>query len=969
MRMRPRLVVRNTGARELFHRSVSLLAAIALLTTAVPLAARSAGRSSDTVAAGTTGLSHPNWIEIGNGWRIASTDQVPDQDASVSLPGFDDSRWYPVRHMPATVLQILEENGVYKDLYYGMNLVTPGDLWKKEWWYRTTFTAPPGRQVHSLIFKGINYRADIWLNGQKVADRSQAVGMYNSFEYDVSKFIDAGADNILALKITPEQAIPGEGIVELGDTWLDWLNWKYIGFHDPQKKLNFSFPPDRNAGVWKRVYLTSSGPVSIRNPYVATDLPLPATAPASLVVYCDLSNRSSSPVSGVLSGEISRAGKATLRFQQAVSLVRHETKEFSFSPEAYPQLLVRDPDLWWPYRWGKPNLYHLQLQFKINDGISDSEDLDFGIRKVTEQRDSDTTFPEIGSGGNFYLQVNGRDYLIRGAVYTPDLLFKNDAQRDAAVMLYVKDLGLNLLRWELKIADDTMLDRADREGVPVMLGWMCCGQWEQWNSWSAEDQWVARASLRARLRELRSHPAAVLWANGSDGLPPDSVLGDYHSILEELHWQNAIVDTVSHVNRFWSGIHMAGPYVWHPPSYWFTEKYGPARGSSAEEGDNEIIPPLDSLRKFIPPDKLWPINEDWYFHAGGNEGNNTLENCRRVLDQRYGPSTSVGEFSRKAQLAAYEDARAKFEAYATHWYNRKMTINWMLNNHWPSFFGHLFDYYFKQGGGYFGAKKALQPVSVVWDYYASGDRSTAHVFAVNQQPDPLHDVRVAIRFYNLDGSEHYFREATNLSVPSGSSVEALTVGRVPGLSTVYFVRCQMTDAAGKVLAENVYWQSQVDDDLGPARNDSQFATKWAQLGQMTALNAMPAARLTASDTLEDIHGETHARIHLANESSHVAFFVRVEITRNSDGQEILPIRYDDNYVTVFPHESRTIEAIFDGALFAGHKPGLRFEGYDVPEQVVAPGEGKSKRADPPGSRGEGLQARRSRSVRRGSLKG
>ena len=132
----------------------------------------------------------------------------------------------------------------------------------------------------------------------------------------------------------------------------------------------------------------------------------------------------------------------------------------------------------------------------------------------------------------------------------------------------------------------------------------------------------------------------VIWANGSDGLPIDSVLNDYNHTLQELHWQNAVVDTVAAWNRFWSGIHMVGPYVWRPPYYWFSDRYGPGRGSSAEEGDNETIPPLESLKKFIPADRLWPINEYWYFHAGANEGNSTLENVKRVLEKRYGPSTT-----------------------------------------------------------------------------------------------------------------------------------------------------------------------------------------------------------------------------------------------------------------------------------------------------------------------------------------
>lgn len=936
----PRAVVRRCHAVIMVGRLLSFISIAICLTWVAPALAGTASQSGNPTAPGN---SSPRWIELADGWRLTSADLVSVDGATVSSPDFDVSRWHPVRHMPATVLQALEDDGVYKDLYFGMNLVTPGDLWKKDWWYRTAFTVPEEHEVYSLIFKGINYRAEIWLNGKKVAENNQVVGMYNSFELDVSRLVHPGESNILAVRVTPEQPVPhpfvspssSEGTVELGDTWLDWLNWKYIGVHDPKTGIGFSFPPDRNAGIWKRVYLSVSGPVTIRNTYVATDLPLPATNPASLTVYCDVSNHSSKPVSGTLSGEISRPGKPTIRFQQPVSLFRNETREVSFSPDAYSDLTVRDPDLWWPYRWGEPNLYRLQMQFKVDDQVSDSQDIDFGIRKITQKRDSDNSFPEIGTGGNFYLQVNGKDYLIRGAAYTPDLLFKNDSQRDAAVMQYSKDLGLNLLRWELKIADDTMIDRADREGMPIMLGWMCCGQWEMWNAWSAEDQWVARASLRARLRELRSHASVVMWANGSDGLPPDSVLNDYHGIEHELHWQDAIVDTVSHVNRTWSGIHMAGPYVWHPPNYWFSGKYGPARGSSAEEGDNEVIPPLESLKRFIPAEKLWPINDAWYFHAGANEGNAMLANVQRVLETRYGRSAGVEEFARKAQLAAYEDARAKFESYSTHWSNRKMTINWMLNNHWPSFFGHLFDCYFKQGGGYFGAKKGLQPVNIVWDYYATGDGAKAHIFAVNQKADALNHVNVVVRFYNIDGMQKHLAEVKDLTVPADSCVDAITVDHVSGLTSVYFVRAQMTDSAGNVLVENVYWASTVPDNLGPKSNDSQFATKWAQLSDMSALNSMPAAKVIVSGTYTDANGRAEAEVRITNRSNRIAFFVRAEVTADPDASEILPIRYDDNYITVFPRETRTVSATFDSSILAGHTPAVRVEGYDVPKQVVS----------------------------------
>src|SRR6185437_15383067 len=456
----------------------------------------------------------PDVTELATGWRMSSAQNVSGPDAQVSQPTFDASRWYAVRHMPATVLQVLEDNGVYKDLYYGMNLAKPGDLWKQDWWYRATFSAPAGRQVYTLTFKGINYRADVWLNGQKIANNSQVVGMYNRFEFDVSKQIHPGGENVLAVKVTPERGllseegvVVGDHPVELADSWLDWINWKYLGYHDLARNINIPFVPDRNAGMWKRVFLSATGAVTIRHPYVKTVLPLPATAPAALTVYCDLTIHSDKPVSSVLRGELTCHGKQTISFEKPVSLDRTETTEVSFTPQEIAQLSIPDPDLWWPYRWGKPNLYRLKLDFVVDGSTSDEQVIDFGIRQITQRRDNDNSFPNIGTGGgNFYMQINGRDYLIRGGAYSPDLLFKNDPARDAAMMLYIKDLGLNLVRWELKIADDSMIERADREGVPIMLGWMCCMQWEHWNTWSAEDQWVARASLRARLYELRSHP-------------------------------------------------------------------------------------------------------------------------------------------------------------------------------------------------------------------------------------------------------------------------------------------------------------------------------------------------------------------------------------------------------------------------------------------------------------------------------
>jgi exo-1,4-beta-D-glucosaminidase len=873
-----------------------------------------------------------NLGELQTGWRLTSADKVNAGGEQVSKAEFDASAWYPVQHMPSAVLRALEDAGVYKDLYFGMNLAKPGELWRKDWWYRTTFAAPPGRSVYTLIFKGINYRAEVWLNGHELARSSQAVGMYNEFEFEATAYIVPGGENVLAVKITPERPILGEGTVELADSWHDWINWKYLGSDTPPT-TGVSYVPDRNAGIWKRVYLSSSGSVTIRHAYVASDLPLPALSPAALSVYCDLTSHAKETVTGVLRGEITRPGKPSIAFEKKVSLDRGETREVAVRPQDFSQLSVADPDLWWPYVWGKANLYHLNLEFRVREEVSDQQGIDFGIRKIEQARDSDNSFPAVGTGGSFYLKINGRDYLIRGGVYSPDLLYKNDPEDDAKVIRYVKDLGLNFLRWESKIADESTVDLADREGIPTMFGWMCCVQWEHWDSWTAEDQWVARASTRAMLRNLRAHASVVAWANGSDGLPPDPVLNDYNQILRELHWQNAVLNTVSSFNRNWSGIHMYGPYVWRPPYFWFSEKYGNARGSSAEEGDNETIPPVESLKKFIPADKLWPINEYWYFHSGANEGNNTLANVQQVLNKRYGPSRNVEEFSEKAQLAHYEDVRAQFEAYATHWENRKMLVHWMMNNPWPSLFGHLFDYYFKQGGGYFGAKKALRPLSVVWDYYATGDRKTAKVYAVNLTQEVREHLKVSTEIYDLSSVRRFSKEV-DVTVPAGASIVAMTLARDYELTPVFFVKLRLKGTDGSVLAENVYWSSNTDDVVGNPNDPAQFKTELEQWADLSALNDMPAVPLKVAAKVEELEGGQMATLMLKNLSNRIAFFVRAEVTDGPDGEEILPIIYDDNYLTLFPQQTKTVIARFERPSGMKQNFAVRVRGYNVGKIVL-----------------------------------
>jgi exo-1,4-beta-D-glucosaminidase len=881
-------------------------------------------------------------IELKTGWRLASAWNVVQDGSVISQSSYDSSNWHEIHAMPATVLEILQEDGTYPNLYFGKNLTAtvPRDLFRQDWWYRTVFTVTAEHSVHWLVFKGINYRAEIWLNGERIANNREVVGMYNAFEFNITRKVKPGMENVLAVKVTPEQSFEDVDGVELADAWFDWINSKYLGFRLPDQQIGISYVPDRNAGVWKQVYLRNTDEVEIRNPYVKSDLPLPSTSSAALTVYCDLQNGGEARVEGILSGEILREGKNPIRVEQSVTLAPGEIREVAFTPVKFQQLAIQNPDLWWPYQWGPANLYRLKLQFRIGQKPSDSAQINFGIRSITQHRDSDQRFPSLGGGGNFYLKINGIDFLVRGADYTPDLLYRYSEAREESILRYVKDMGLNLLRWESKISSEHILDLADQEGIPVMLGWMCCNQWEKWSQWDAEDHRVARESLRAQIYSLRPHASVVLWANGSDGLAPVEVRNDYRSILSDLHWHNAVVNTVSSFNKdsdgkiVWDGIRMEGPYSWRPPSYWFDNRYRGSNGSCAEQGDNESIPPYESLKKFIPADKLWPINDWWFYHAGSTDRNNTLANAALVVEKRYGSSKDAVEFAEKAQIAHYENTRAQFEAFAANgWADHKMTMYWMLNSHWPSFFGHIIDYYLKPGGAYFGAKKGLRPVNIVYDYYASGDRSTAKIFVVNQSLTALSGLQASVALVDLDGVVKFSTKAARVDVSPNSSVMALEIPRLKDPPPVFFVRCQLRDRDGRALADNVYWQASTNDELVPPDKENAFDSSQLTWSDLTALNSMKTARVSVKGAAKEADGWSTVTVRLKNETNVPAFFVRAEIVNGPTGDEILPVTWTDNYVTLFGGESITLEAHYRMTDLAGMAPVVRIQGHNLAAMI------------------------------------
>ena len=283
----------------------------------------------------------PYRITLAENWKLMSTKDVQADGATISVSSFKDNKWFPIHQMPATVLQILQEDGIYPDVYVGKNLMekVPQDLYKQDWWYRTKFKAPVSG-FYTLEFPGINYRAEIWLNGNRIADNKEVAGMYVAHEFNVTQWIKQGAENVLAVRVTPEQKVQNVSGVELADSWFDWINWKYLGYNAKPDDKSYgsmtSFVPDRNAGIWKPVYLRATGSVSVNHTLVNSELSQ-SNSIARLTVFTDLHNLSEKPVSGILKGIISRKGKTTIHIEQSINLSPNEEREVVFAPENYQE--------------------------------------------------------------------------------------------------------------------------------------------------------------------------------------------------------------------------------------------------------------------------------------------------------------------------------------------------------------------------------------------------------------------------------------------------------------------------------------------------------------------------------------------------------------------------------------------------------------------------------------------------------
>ena len=846
-------------------------------------------------------------IPLSQNWSLQSSCDVKATGHEIATPGFRATGWHKAS-VPTTVVAALVADGTYPDPYFGMTLKSfpgmnyPSDTFfakqsmpadspfRCSWWFRTEFQTPPQSENHItwLHFDGIHYRANIWLNGEKIADAQNVEGMMRVFEFDVTKHLASVKTNALTVEVfAPDK----DG---LGMTWVDW---------NPT-------PPDKNMGLWKDVYLTTSRDVSLRHPFIASRLSDDYKT-ASLSISADLHNTAPHPITAMVRAEIEG-----IRIHQRIDLAASESRTVVFTPEQYPELKLTQPRLWWPYQMGSPEMYTARLEVETQGQTSDSTNVHFGIREVTS---------EITERGYRLFKINGRNLLIRGAAWAPDMLLRPSAERTAAAFDYVRDMHLNTIRLEGRMERDEFFDRADRLGVLIMPGWTCCDFWEQWELWTPETAKVAAASLSDQLLRLRNHPSVFVWLYGSDNPPPSNIETLYLQVLRDTNWPNPSVSSAAGIATAVtgaSGVKMSGPYEYVPPAYWLTDKEaGGAFGFNTETSPGPVIPTLPSLKRFLPADHLWPIDEYWNYHAG-LERFTDIKKFVNGLERRYGKPASLEDFLRKSQAMNYEAQRAMFEAYGRNKYESTGVIQWMLNNAWPSIIWHLYDYYLVPSGAYFGSKKACEPLHVQYSY----DDNSVAVF--NGFDHAFSGTRVNATIYDINAKEKASQSAT-LDIPADSSVRALQLESVEDISPTYFLKLELHDATGKLVSENFYWLSTAPDRLDWAKRLEDVYTPQRAYADLTGLNTLPPAKLTVRSSMSQEGNDRVIHASLENSSSTLAFLVHLRVARSKNEEDVVPIFWDDNYISLLPGEKRQLTARFESAKTGGDSTVLIVDGWNV----------------------------------------
>lgn len=861
---------------------------------------------------------------IADNWKMQPADKLTGTDeASISQNGYDTQSWYKAE-VPGTVLGSLTINKVIADPTFGINMKNVDTMqFKQPWWYRTTFKLEGSdlKKDVSLRFNGVNYRADLWVNGKKVVGKDTFAGTYRMYTFNINSYIREG-ENSVALKLLQ---------YAYGEYSLGFCDWNPI-------------PSDRSMGIFREVFLEINDGIKIRSPFVYSKVDTVTKRSADLYIQAEVVNSTSKPVEGIL-----RVDFEVGSVEKKVTIGPNDTLSYRFNPSEYKQLSVKNVELWWPNGMGKAKLYNLKTEFVADNKVIDRVDKKYGIREIRSylNKDKNRTF-----------EINGKFILVKGGGWADDIFLRDTRKSVEAQMRYIRHMNLNSIRCEgFWGKDDTLYDLCDEYGVLVMIGYNCIWEWEEYlkkpchekygGAVNDEDIALLSTSWKDQMLWLRNHPSIYLWMLGSDKLPDPRLERKYVELFKKYDpsrpystsaggagtEDNNVVATVPLVSEISgpTGMKMMGPYAWTPPHYWFTDsKLGGAWGFNTETCPGAAIPPLASLKKMIPEASLWPIDKKyWEYHTGRNEFT-TLDRDINAINSRYGKSSDAEEFSFKAQVNNYEIMRPQFEAFIAHKPKSTGLVQWQLNSAWPKMIWQLYDTYLEPNGSFYGVKKACTPLHAIYRY------GFDDIYLANEDLADANDLTVKIRIFDLNSKE-IFADQWKGDVRSNISQFIFKLPVLKKYTPVWFLDLRIYDKNNKEVDNSIYWLSAKKDILdyeAYKKLSWPFYTPTKQFADYTALDKLPRIKLGYDYQFSKDEKFGKISLKVKNPSSAIAFFLYMDVINPATQQPILPVYWNDNYVTLLPGEERTYEASYFLSDSDGSRPVLEVKGWNVGKETI-----------------------------------
>ena len=812
----------------------------------------------------------------GGAWRLQRADRVAGEGAALSVPGFKDDAWI-IATVPGTILTSYFNAGAIPDPNFGKNQLYISDsFFYADFWYRTEFNPPatPHDQVAWLNFDGLNWKADVFLNGEKIG---RIEGGFLSARFDVTGKLRAGQPNALAIRVE-KNATPGSAKQKTLES--PGKNGGALGADNPtyHSSIGWDWIPTirgRNTGLWGDVYLLVTGAVTLEDPYVTSTLPLPDTSRAEVSIEVDLVNHRPRAVEGVLRGRF-----GSIPFEQKVSIAPSGRSKVKLDPGTTPALHISNPELWWPVGYGDPHLYDVELSFETKGHkVSDRKAFKAGIRQMTYSEE----------GGSLRMFINGRRFMTRGGNwgFSESMLRYRAREYDVAVR-YHREMNFTMIRnWVGQVGDEAFYEACDRYGVMV---WQDFWLANPFDGPVPNDNAMFLNNADDLIRRIRNHPSMGLYCGRNEGFPPRPLEQGLRALLGRLHPDVHYIP--SSADDVVSG---HGPYLALPPSSYF-ETADPKLHS---EIGAPTIPPIESVRAMMPEDAVWPQGLEWGLHDFCLQGAQGGETFRAIINDGYGGAATAEEWIALAQFVNYETYRAMFEAQSRY---RMGLLLWMSHPCWPSFVWQTYDYYFEPTSTYFGCKKACEPLHIQWNRV--GDM----VEVVNYSGGNLKGLSAQAELLNMDGSQKWTKTVT-LDSAEDSTFTCFRIEPVAGLTSVHFLRLTLSKN-GSVLSTNRYLRALAEGDY-------------------RAIRELPRVAIKA-DTHTDRQGDRWIMTtSLTNTSGSPALMVRLKAVRGNSGDRILPALYSDNYLTVMPGEQQTVTTELHDSDTRGEAPRLVVEGFNV----------------------------------------